>query len=67
MRRACPAVCAALRRKYIKERPGEYLAAFTREHGVAEGLRRWRAFKAAMDYELPPMSGCPLRIKYLEE
>jgi len=39
-------ICAALQRKYILERPKEYLAAFVREHGTAGGERMWLAFQA---------------------
>ena len=43
MQRRC--ICAALRHKYVLERPKEYLAAFVREYGLEDGARRWHSFQ----------------------
>ena len=46
LKRGCPAICAALRHKYVHKYPTEYRMAFVREHGFDDGMRRWRAFQA---------------------
>jgi hypothetical protein len=44
--RCCAVVCAALRRKYVLERPAEYRTAFREAYGMTKGDKMWRAFRA---------------------
>ena len=46
LKRGCPAICAALRHKYVRKYPTEYRMALVREHGIDAGMLRFRAMLA---------------------
>ena len=49
MQRRCRAeICAALRRKYVVERPAEYRAAFRESYGTTMGEKMWRSMQASV-------------------
>ena len=53
LKRGCPAICAALRHKYVRKYPMEYRMALAREHGFHAGMLRWRAMQAMEEPRVP--------------
>lgn len=43
--KCCAAICAALRNKYVLERPEEYRRAFHATYGIPRGGMMWRAMQ----------------------